>query len=76
VLSVSALGLLKSAAAKGTSVTSSGQGIAGATVVREIVRGERVANLIQEVAKRTYVSGGLEHTIISTQAGQSLIVQG
>jgi RHS repeat-associated protein len=57
-------------------VASSGDNILPAQTVREIVKGERVPDLIQELAERTYTSGGLEHAIISLQNGPRVIVQG
>jgi hypothetical protein len=60
-------------------VVASEQGLGAvkaATVVREIGRGERVADLIQELAGLTYNAGGAEHAIITLKNGQRLIVQG
>jgi hypothetical protein len=57
--------------------TSSGAGaVQSAIVVRTIGRGEKVADLIQEVAGLTYSSGGAEHAIITLKTGERLIVQG
>lgn len=47
-----------------------------AVTVREISRGEKVDDLVHEVAKMTYTSDGLEHAIVSTKTGQRLIVRG
>jgi RHS repeat-associated protein len=57
-------------------VASSGQGILPAQTVREIAHGEKVQDLIQEIAERTYTSGGLEHAIISLNTGPRVIVVG
>ena len=47
-----------------------------ATPIRIITKGEKVADLIQEVAQRTYSSGGLEYAIVSLKNGRRVIVQG
>ncbi|MCZ2341261.1 MAG: SEC-C domain-containing protein [Bacteroidales bacterium] len=62
--------------AKPIVVASDGVNAATAQVVRQIGCGERVGDLIQELAQRTYASGGLEHAIISLRNGQRLIVSG
>lgn len=57
-------------------VASGGGPSASATLVREIQHGESVASIIDEAARLTYESGGLEHAVISTQSGQRLLLQG
>jgi len=57
-------------------VGSTGENILPAETVRQIGRGERVNNLIHEVAELTYTSGGREHAIISLPDGRRLIVRG
>jgi hypothetical protein len=57
-------------------VASTGGELLPATTVRVIQHGENVAGLQAEVAQLTYVSGGLEHAIISLQSGARLIVSG
>jgi hypothetical protein len=57
-------------------VASTGIGVAEAEGIRIIQRGERVADLVQELARRTYTSGGMEHAIISLQSGERVIVRG
>lgn len=65
------------AADTGITVASSGGGdILPATVVRQIQQGEKVSNLIDEVAQLTYESGGQEHAIVSLQSGDRVIVSG
>jgi len=57
-------------------VASTGGDVLPATFVRTIAHGERIAALEAELAERTYVSGGLEHAIISLQSGERVIVSG
>ncbi len=72
----SVLGLNSFASASRTASVSSGLGDRlPASLVRVISRGERVADLIDEVAGATY-QDGLERAIISTMDGDRLIVQG
>lgn len=44
--------------------------------MRAINRGERVSDLIEELAERTYTSGGNEHAIISLADRSRLMVSG
>lgn len=60
----------------GIRVESGGGKVLPASVVRNINRGEKTTELINEVAERTYVSGGAEHAIISLQDGTRQIVSG
>jgi hypothetical protein len=46
------------------------------TTVRTITKGEKVDDLIRELAQSTYESGGLEHAIISLRGGCRVIVRG
>jgi hypothetical protein len=72
-----AFALIPTAADTGITVASSGGGdILPATVVRQIQQGEKVSNLIDEVAQLTYESGGQEHAIVSLQSGDRVIVSG
>ncbi len=57
-------------------IASSGVGIAEAEGVRFIRPGERIRDLIRELAERTYASGGKEHAIISLRDGTRVIVKG
>jgi hypothetical protein len=47
-----------------------------ATTVRTITKGEKVDDLIRELAQSTYESEGLEHAIISLKGGGRAIVRG
>lgn len=61
----------------GTTIASgSDEAIEAATTVRQISKGEKWGDLTQEIAQRTYESGGREHAIISLKDGNRLIVQG
>jgi hypothetical protein len=68
---------LAKASKGGTSVASGMTGeILRATIIRTIAKGEKVDDLIRELAQSTYESGGLEHAIISLQGGGRVIVRG
>jgi len=47
-----------------------------ASTIRTIAKGEKVDDLIKELAQRTYESGGLEHAIVSLQNGTRIIASG
>jgi hypothetical protein len=47
-----------------------------ATTVRTIAKGEKVDDLIRELAQATYESGGVEHAIVSLKNGTRVIVRG
>ena len=53
-----------------------GSDIRPAATIRTIGKGEKVDDLIQELAQRTYESGGLEHAIVSLKDGRRVIVHG
>jgi len=77
MLAPGANALARGFAARGeASVASTGGEMASARVVRTIEYGEKVRNLLGELAERTYVSGGAEHAIITTTSGERLIVSG
>jgi hypothetical protein len=57
-------------------VASTGVDILPGATVRQIGKGEKVKDLIHEVAELTYKGEGAEHAIISLKSGERLIVRG
>jgi hypothetical protein len=57
---------------------ASGHGgkILPASTLRTIRKGEKVDDLVRELAQATYESGGLEHAIVSLRNGTRIIVRG
>jgi len=57
---------------------ASGHGgkILPASTLRRIRKGEKVDDLVRELAQATYESGGLEHAIVSLRNGTRIIVRG
>jgi hypothetical protein len=53
-----------------------GGDILPATVVRRIRKGEKIDDLIRELAQATYESGGLEHAVVSLKDGTRVVVRG
>lgn len=77
--SVSRLGLtVDSSASFGGVRVASGipEKILPATTVRQILKHEKVNDLINEVKQLTYESGGLEHAIVSLTGGGRVIMRG
>lgn len=60
----------------GSGSVALGENILPAETVRQIRRGERVDDLIHELAELTCTTGGREHAIISLTDGRRLIVRG
>lgn len=73
---VSAAGTAGSEGSVAATAASTGENMAPVQLVRVIQPGETVADLIQEIAQRTYESGGNEHAIVSMENGPRVIMQG
>ncbi len=60
----------------GVRVASGAGRILPASVVRMISKGETVDDLVEEMVRLTFESGGVEHAIISLKDGSRMIVRG
>lgn len=67
---------LRQSIRSGIKVASSGGKYELGSTVRQISKGEKVGDLINEVKQLTYETGGLEHSIVSLKDGTRLIVRG
>jgi len=73
-----AIGKLKGVTSAGSAICGSGVSgeILPAATIRMIGKGEKVSDLIREIAQATYSSGGIEHAIVVLKNGMRCIVKG